>query len=307
MGEPSDVELVRSAQAGEVSALGLLLARHEADMRAVAMAVLGYGPDADDAVQDASLIALGRIGDVRKPEAVGSWLKMIVRNTCRKRLRNERPTASVDDSIPELGPTPEQVIENHAMRDWVWHAIGQLSEPLQIVVLLRHFTGITSYQQIAALCDVPVGTVRSRLSAARAALSTALLDTADKEHCDVATLTAESRAEAAATVAAAERGEFGKIAADRWSPKIKVTSGCRGEFAGRDVVVNFIDRELDEDRHIRVANTVVSRDFTIWEMDLISAKGEADAYPPNVAWIMTQRDGRYDHLKMCVWQTTTKK
>ncbi|MET1071421.1 MAG: sigma factor, partial [Umezawaea sp.] len=65
----SDVELVRAAQSGEVAALGTLLARHRAGMRAVALGVLGYGPDADDAVQDASLAALSGIGDLRDPAA----------------------------------------------------------------------------------------------------------------------------------------------------------------------------------------------------------------------------------------------
>jgi RNA polymerase sigma-70 factor (ECF subfamily) len=45
---PSDVELVRNAQAGEVAALGLLLVRHRADMRVVALSILGYGPDSED-------------------------------------------------------------------------------------------------------------------------------------------------------------------------------------------------------------------------------------------------------------------
>ena len=58
--DPSDVELVRSAQSGAVSSLGLLLARHQAGMRAVALSILGYGPDAEDAVQDASMTALSR-------------------------------------------------------------------------------------------------------------------------------------------------------------------------------------------------------------------------------------------------------
>ncbi|HEV7973883.1 sigma-70 family RNA polymerase sigma factor [Amycolatopsis sp.] len=68
-------------------ALGLLLARHRPGMRAVALSLLGHGHDADDAVQDASLVALLRIGDVRDPAAVGPWLRMIVRNACRTRPR----------------------------------------------------------------------------------------------------------------------------------------------------------------------------------------------------------------------------
>ena len=83
-----DAELTRAAQRGEVAALGLLLERHEAAMRAVALSILGPGPDAEDVVQDAALTALRSIGDVRDPDAVGAWLRTIVRNRCRGLLTN---------------------------------------------------------------------------------------------------------------------------------------------------------------------------------------------------------------------------
>ncbi|MGH1553031.1 RNA polymerase sigma factor [Streptomyces sp. L7] len=71
LNHPTDEELTRRAQAGDTGALGLLLTRHQAPMRAVALSLLGYGPDAEDAVQDAALTALRRIGDVREPAAAG--------------------------------------------------------------------------------------------------------------------------------------------------------------------------------------------------------------------------------------------
>ena len=65
----SDAELTRAAQAGDAGSLGVLLARHEAGMRAVALGMIGYGPDTDDVVQDAALVAVRRITDVRNPAA----------------------------------------------------------------------------------------------------------------------------------------------------------------------------------------------------------------------------------------------
>ncbi|WP_406319317.1 RNA polymerase sigma factor [Streptomyces sp. NBC_00118] len=50
----------------------------------MALGLPGHGPDAEDAVQDATLTALRRIGDVRDPAAVGAWLRAIVRNIARK-------------------------------------------------------------------------------------------------------------------------------------------------------------------------------------------------------------------------------
>lgn len=60
----------------------------------------------------------------------------------------------------------------------VWTALERLSEPLRLVATLRYFTGAQSYEAIAEICGVPVGSVRSRLSAAKARLADELLRTA---------------------------------------------------------------------------------------------------------------------------------
>jgi RNA polymerase sigma factor (sigma-70 family) len=130
-----------AAQSGDIGALGALLVRHHAGMRAVALSLLGRGPDAEDAVQDAALAALRRIGDVRDPEAVGAWLRMIVRNACRTRLLSVSETRFVEDSVLlATDDSPEQILERHAMRDWLWRAIDELSATLRMTVLLRHFS-----------------------------------------------------------------------------------------------------------------------------------------------------------------------
>ena len=98
-GADGDRALVRAAQTGDVTALALLLEQHRAGMRAVALSILGPVPDADDAVQDAVLVALRRIGDVRDPCAVGAWLRMIVRNRCRSLLRDTQRVVPVGDPM----------------------------------------------------------------------------------------------------------------------------------------------------------------------------------------------------------------
>jgi RNA polymerase sigma factor (sigma-70 family) len=114
----SDADLVRGAQSGDAAALGVLLRQHEAGMRAVALAILGHGPDAEDAVQDAMVVALGRIGEVRDPSSAGAWLRAIVRNNCRMVLRGRRPAGP--DTLTLTVPGPEEALEQTALRDWVW-------------------------------------------------------------------------------------------------------------------------------------------------------------------------------------------
>src|SRR5579864_5957813 len=95
----AEFQLVRGAQAGDVGALSALLERYRPAMLAVALGVLGRPSDAEDAVQDAMLAALGRIRDLRDPGAIGPWLKMIVRNSCRMHVRASLP-------VPVAEPLP---------------------------------------------------------------------------------------------------------------------------------------------------------------------------------------------------------
>ncbi|AEY85727.1 RNA polymerase sigma factor [Streptomyces olivaceoviridis] len=299
-----DAALTRAAQAGDVSALALLLERHRPRMRAVALSLLGPGPDVDDVMQEAALVALRRIVDVRDPEAVGPWLRMVVRNHCRGLLRASWRTRSLDEvppdevPLPQDGGTPEQVLESHALRDWIWEAVESLSPTLRLPVVLRYFsTGITSYQQIAEACAVPVRTVRSRLHQARAALARTLADTVDCGHEDVLRRTAESWREAHDTLAAAERGEFGKVVRDRYSPGVALLVG--GErLGGADLLLAGMDCDLSAGVRQRPRHIVAGRSLVVWEMDLISPADDPDHCPPGVAWIMTLDAGRVDRVSL---------
>ncbi|MGW3352960.1 RNA polymerase sigma factor [Nonomuraea rubra] len=295
---PSDAELTLRAQAGEAPALGLLLARHQAGMRAVALSLLGHVPDVDDVLQDAALVALRRIGDVRDPGAAGAWLRMVVRNGCRARLRTAPVLPIADEAtLPSGGPTPDQVIESGALRDWVWHAVGELSPPLRMALTLRHFSGLTSYEQIAAACEVPVGTVRSRLSQARAKLAEALLATAGLAHDDAARRTAASRQEAVETLAAASRGAFAEVVHDRWAPHAELIAG-QGRRGGRDFAIQGMEGDLEAGVRQRVADVVAASDLAIWEMDLLNPADDPDHCPPSVVWIMTLERGRVHRLRL---------
>ncbi|MGW7048945.1 RNA polymerase sigma factor [Streptomyces avermitilis] len=299
---PTDEELTRRAQAGETGALGLLLARHQAPMRAVAMSLLGYGPDAEDAVQDAALTALRRIGDVRDPAAVGAWLRAVVRNASRMRLRATQETPGLDGldhlHLRDHDPShPERLIEQHAMRDWIWDAVEELPPQLRLVLMLRHFSGITSYQEIAAACEVPVGTVRSRLNQARGKMARVLLSTATQAHGDASVLTEESRHEAVATLQASEHGTLPREISELWPTETELigTLSRPGERIHPVPVMRQI-LEAGVRQHLR--HVVASRDITIWEMDVTNPVGAVNPCPPTLAWLMFRQNGRVQRLRV---------
>ncbi|MFK4105111.1 RNA polymerase sigma factor [Streptomyces sp. NPDC019531] len=295
-----DAALTRAAQAGDVIALGLLLERHRAGMRAVALSLLGPGPDADDVVQDASMTALRRIGDVRDPAAVGPWLRMIVRNAGRSLLRGAVPSRPLDDlDIPATDAGPEHRLEQHALRDWIWEAIEELTPALRLPLVLRHFSNtVTSYEQMADVCGVPVGTVRSRLSQGRAKLAAALAATADSAHDDVSRRTRASRTEADETLAAAESGYFGRLLTERWSPEVALLKGGV-PVGGRDRLVRSMDSDVEAGVRQRLVHAVAGRSLVVWEMEILNPATDPEHCPPEVAWVMTLDDaGRVHRLRL---------
>ncbi|MGY5055625.1 RNA polymerase sigma factor [Streptomyces sp. 900105755] len=296
-----DAVLTRAAQAGEVAALGLLLERHRAGMRAVALSLLGPGPDAEDVVQDAALTALRRIGDVRDPGAVGPWLRMIVRNAARSLLRDAVPVRPVDEGLhlPSTEAGPEQWLEQSALRDWVWEALEELSPALRLPLVLRHFTtSVTSYERIAGVCGIPVGTVRSRLSQGRAKLAAALAGTADTAHGDTARRTRDSRTQARETLAAAESGHFGALLTERWSPEVALLRGG-DRVGGGDLLVRAMDGDVAAGVRQRLVHAVAGRSLAVWEMDIANPADAPGHCPPAVAWLMTLDEaGRVHRLRL---------
>ncbi|MFC0509003.1 RNA polymerase sigma factor [Micromonospora costi] len=290
-----ETELVHLAQAGDAAALGVLLTRHEAGMRAVAVSLLGYGPDAEDAVQDATVVALRRIRDVRDPAAVGSWLRAIVRNTCRMALRAPRPVPVAEPewlTPPSGAPTPEEALEGTALRDWVRHAVDGLSEPDRLVTLLRYFSDASSYDQIAVLCGVPVGTVRSRLNHARRKLADGLRAAATTAHADTAAAIDARWREGRDVLAAAMRGEFERVVRDTWWPDAEMLVPAGGLRGDRDFAVRGMTSDLAAGVRQRLRNVVASGDLVIWETDLVNPADDPEHCPPGALWLQELRDGR---------------
>ena len=114
-----------------------------------------------------------------------------------------------------------------------------------MTVMLRHFSADTpSYDQIAALCGVPVGTVRSRLGEARRKLVEAMAATADSVHADALAASRASALEAAETLAAAEQGRFAELTAERWTPDAAYYAG-RQRVGDRGFLIRGMAGDLE--------------------------------------------------------------
>ncbi|WP_306212948.1 RNA polymerase sigma factor [Actinoplanes sp. RD1] len=293
-----DAGLVRDAQAGDVTSLGVLLARHRPAMYAVALSLLGRPADAEDAVQEAALIAVRRIGDLRDQAAAGPWLKAVTRNVCRAQLRRPVPVPAELPPLPDTRPGPEEELDRLALGDWVWQAVGQLSPALREVVLLRHFTGVTRYDEIAAICGLPVGTVRSRLHQARAKLTEALAATAEAAHDDHAGQRAARRAEAEQFFAEVRAGRGERAFREFYAPAVESFWPTGKRRRGVESLVEVMDRDLSEGVRQFVTGVVAAPGVLVWEAEAVNPPEDPEHCPPTIVWMHAVSGGRLSRLRI---------
>lgn len=187
--DASDEQLVARAQAGDDRAFDLLVRKYQ--HKVVKLTARYVNPaDAQDVAQEAFIKAYRALGGFKGNSAFYTWLYRISINTAKNHLvaRSRRPASQdIDVADAELyghterfseHDTPEALLESEEIRDTVIHAIQTLPQDLRTAIMLRELEGMT-YEDIAHAMDCPVGTVRSRIFRARAAIEQELAALSD--------------------------------------------------------------------------------------------------------------------------------
>ena len=171
-----DARLVRRSRDGDRDAFELLVRRHLAVARRVALGVTRDPHDADDVCQEAFVKALTKIEDCRRPERFRSWLLTIVKNTAlnavdRERRRRTEPLEHAG-SLEARG-NPEADAEREALKERLATAVGDLPEMQRRVLLLHDYEG-WSHGEIGRELGIAAGTSRYHLHEARKAVRRAM-------------------------------------------------------------------------------------------------------------------------------------
>jgi RNA polymerase sigma-70 factor (ECF subfamily) len=186
-----DEELVTRAQNGESRAFDLLVRRHQYKVIQLVSRLVGDG-DAPDVAQDAFIKAYRALPNFRGQSAFYTWLYRIAINTAKNHLvsRSRRPAMQdIDVQDAELYGHTEQMSdintpEAQALTDEIKHAVASsiraLPQDLRQAITLREIDGL-SYEEIAEAMDCPIGTVRSRIFRARAAIDQVLAPLIDRK------------------------------------------------------------------------------------------------------------------------------
>ena len=176
-----DLSLVEACRAGRTEAFSLLVQRYQDRLYPTIARLIGSAEDAEDILQDAFVRAFEKLDQFQGDSSFYTWIYRIAVNLAlsghrRRRVRSvlrlgDRPAAARGqhpaDESAESDPTAP--LERAERERIVKAALDRLGPEHRAVVILKDFDG-HRYEEISAILDIPVGTVRSRLHRARCEL-----------------------------------------------------------------------------------------------------------------------------------------
>ena len=174
-----DAECVRRVQKGDSDCFEILVRRHQKATFNLVYRLLGDYDEAAEVAQEVFLSAYKAIHSFRGDANFSTWLYRIAFNHASTRRRSmnlsqQRYTPLENTDIPNDAPVdPADVVEQKEIREEVQRALNQLDERDAALILLRDLQDVP-YEEVAAMLDIPIGTVKSRLHRARQALKARL-------------------------------------------------------------------------------------------------------------------------------------
>lgn len=183
----SDEELVGLCLQGDEGAYEELVCRYSRGVYNYVVRLIGYQEEARDATQEAFIKAFRALGSFKPQNKFKSWLFRIAHNHCIDILRRRRPTVSLDImredddegaspiQLADGGADPERRMLASETGEWLQKAVEKLPEAYREVIILRHFQEL-SYQEIAQILKLPLGTVKTNIFRARELIRKQMLE-----------------------------------------------------------------------------------------------------------------------------------
>jgi RNA polymerase sigma-70 factor (ECF subfamily) len=183
-----EARLVERAKAQDEAAFEQIMNLYADRLYSYILRMVGNATDAEDLVQETFLRAYQGLPNFDGRASLGTWLYRIATNLCidhQRRRARRVPTVSYSGQEDEDGepaewdfpdhqtPNPLQAVLNRELEAVVEDAIGKLSPKLRTVLLLYDVEEL-SYEEIARVLHIPIGTVKSRLNHARAQIQKAV-------------------------------------------------------------------------------------------------------------------------------------
>ena len=165
--------LVARAQEGDQAAFAEIAHAIGGRLFAMAYRVLRDHDRAEDATQQAIVAIWRSLPDLRDSSRFDAWSMKVLINACNREVRGANARRLVDLTAIPTDPIADQAELSVEDRDQLDRGFRRLSVELRAVLVLQHYLGLDT-GEIAALLDIPSGTVKSRAHAARGAMRAAL-------------------------------------------------------------------------------------------------------------------------------------
>lgn len=187
MTDQNEARLVKRAKQGDMHAFEELIIQHEKIVYNVALRMMNHSEDAKDISQEVFLKAYRNIGNFDERSQFSTWIYRITANTCidEMRKRKGRQSFSLEEEleseegsmqwqVADAGETPEESMLREEQKSEILQALESLSPEHKVAVILRDIKGL-SYEEIAEILELTLGTVKSRISRGRNQLKQEIL------------------------------------------------------------------------------------------------------------------------------------
>lgn len=175
-----EAELIKSAKAGSLPAFEELVISYEKKIYNYCFRMTNSIEDAEDLTQEVFIRVYRKLGSFRATSKFSSWIYRIAHNLCIDRYRRGRvPSISLsatklendqkDMDLPSREQTPEKCLISREQLDLILKCIAMLKPKYRSVIVMRDIQDL-AYEEIATILKLPMGTVKSQISRARARL-----------------------------------------------------------------------------------------------------------------------------------------
>jgi RNA polymerase sigma-70 factor (ECF subfamily) len=164
-----DRDLVEQAQRGDREAFAILARTRGDTLFGIARRILRDVGLAEDAVQQALVIAWRELPRLRDPDRFDAWLQRTLVHACYAEARRKRAWIGAITVLPAEGPAGPDALASMIDRDEVERGFRRLPPDQRAILVLHHYLGLDS-SEIGEVLDIPSGTARSRLHYAHRAM-----------------------------------------------------------------------------------------------------------------------------------------
>lgn len=173
-----DLKVIKRCKRGEEEAFAELLARYRNAIYGLCFRMTRSQEDARDLSQEVFIKVFSLLDRYDESYAFSSWIFRIATNHCidhlrRNRLRflsldgqTDKDGDAIEIPLPDKGPKPDTLLERREAMERLEEIVEELPPHYRVIILLRHDQEL-SYEEIATVLDLPLGTVKARIHRAR--------------------------------------------------------------------------------------------------------------------------------------------